>query len=40
MGTPWFLMQELAKQHGIQAYSSNYTLYGNMSSRVVQIMSL
>jgi DNA polymerase V len=34
MGTPWFQMKDLAKQHGIQAYSSNYTLYGDMSGRV------
>ena len=38
MGTPWFQMAELAKKHGIQAYSSNYTLYGDMSSRVVQVL--
>jgi DNA polymerase V len=38
MGTPWFQMQELAKKHGIEAYSSNYTLYGDMSSRVVQVL--
>ena len=39
MGTPWFQMKDLAKKHGIQAYSSNYTLYGDMSSRVVQVLS-
>ena len=38
MGTPWFQMQALARKHGIQAYSSNYTLYGDMSSRVVQVL--
>ena len=38
MGTPWFQMKDLAKQHGIAAYSSNYTLYGDMSSRVVEIL--
>ncbi|BDX21671.1 SOS mutagenesis and repair UmuC protein [Polynucleobacter sp. TUM22923] len=38
MGTPWFQMQELAKKHGIQAYSSNYTLYGDMSDRVVEVL--
>jgi DNA polymerase V len=38
MGTPWFQMQDLAKQHGIQAYSSNYTLYGDMSGRVVEVL--
>jgi DNA polymerase V len=38
MGTPWFQIKDLAKQHGIQAYSSNYTLYGDMSSRVVEVL--
>jgi DNA polymerase V len=38
MGTPWFKMQDLARTHGIQAYSSNYTLYGDLSSRVVRIL--
>jgi DNA polymerase V len=38
MGTPWFQMKDLAKQHGIQAYSSNYTLYGDMSGRVVDVL--
>ena len=38
MGTPWFKMKDLAEQHGIQAYSSNYTLYGDMSNRVVDVL--
>lgn len=38
MGTPWFQMKDLAKAHGIEAYSSNYTLYGDMSDRVVQVL--
>ena len=38
MGTPWFKMRDLAEQHGIQAYSSNYTLYGDMSNRVVEVL--
>ncbi|CAM3694703.1 Y-family DNA polymerase [Polynucleobacter antarcticus] len=38
MGAPWFQMQDLAKKHGIQAYSSNYTLYGDMSNRVVEVL--
>ena len=37
-GTPWFQMHDLAKKHGITAYSSNYTLYGDMSNRVVQVL--
>ena len=31
-------MEELAKQHGIRAFSSNYALYADMSSRVVEIL--
>ena len=38
MGTPWFQMKDLAKEHGIVAMSSNYTLYGDMSNRVVSIL--
>jgi len=38
MGAPWFQLQDLAKQHGIRAFSSNYALYADMSSRVVEIL--
>ena len=38
MGTPWFKMKDLAREHQIQAFSSNYTLYGDMSNRVVKIL--
>lgn len=38
MGAPWFQMQDMAKKHGIIALSSNYTLYGDMSNRVMQIL--
>lgn len=38
MGAPWFQMKELARRHGIVALSSNYTLYGDMSNRVVSIL--
>lgn len=38
MGAPWFQMKDLAKKHGIIALSSNYTLYGDMSDRVVKIL--
>lgn len=34
MGVPWFKLRDLAKQHGIIARSSNYTLYGDMSQRM------
>lgn len=38
MGAPWFQVQAMAKQHGIRAFSSNYALYADMSSRVVEIL--
>ncbi|SDY95998.1 Y-family DNA polymerase [Nitrosomonas sp. Nm58] len=38
MGTPWFKLKDLAKQHHIIALSSNYTLYGDMSDRVTTIL--
>lgn len=38
MGTPWFKLKALARRHGILAYSSNYTLYGDMSNRVTTIL--
>ena len=38
MGVPWFKMRDLAQQHAIQALSSNYTLYGDMSQRVVAVL--
>jgi len=38
MGAPWFKMQDLARQHGIIALSSNYALYADMSNRVMSIL--
>lgn len=38
MGAPWFKYKDLAKQHGIIAYSSNYALYADMSNRVMSIL--
>ena len=38
MGMPWFKMKDVARQHGILAYSSNYALYGDMSNRVTAIL--
>lgn len=38
MGTPWFQMKDLARKHGIVGLSSNFTLYGDMSDRVVAIL--
>lgn len=39
MAEPWFKMEKLAKQHGIIALSSNYALYGDLSARVMSILS-
>lgn len=38
MGTPWFLMKDLAKAHDIVALSSNYALYGDMSNRIMSVL--
>ena len=38
MGAPWFKLKDLASEHGIIALSSNYTLYGDMSNRVVSVL--
>jgi DNA polymerase V len=38
MAAPWFKFKDLAKQHGIVAYSSNYALYADMSNRVMSIL--
>ncbi|MEQ1815537.1 MAG: Y-family DNA polymerase [Nitrosomonas sp.] len=40
MGQPWFQLKDLAKKHGIIAYSSNYTLYADMSNRVMSILAV
>lgn len=39
MGEPWFKLRDLAKQHNVIAQSSNYTLYADMSHRVMTILS-
>ena len=39
MGYPWFKLEATAAQHNLVAKSSNYELYGEMSSRVMGILS-
>jgi len=39
MGAPYFKIQHYAKQEGITILSSNYCLYGDMSQRVMQVLS-
>ncbi len=36
MGTPLFKARDLIRQHNIQVFSSNYTLYDNISNRVME----
>ncbi|KQO03946.1 DNA polymerase [Arthrobacter sp. Leaf234] len=38
MGAPWFQIAEQAKAWGLQARSSNYELYGDMSARVMEVL--
>ena len=38
MGTPLFMISELVQQRKVAAFSSNYTLYGSMSERVIAII--
>lgn len=38
MGVPWFQLRELARRHGIVAKSSNYSLYGDMSARMMAVL--
>lgn len=39
MGAPAFQFKELFEQNNVQVYSSNYALYGDMSRRVMNILS-
>ncbi|MGZ6518109.1 MAG: Y-family DNA polymerase, partial [Bacteroidia bacterium] len=39
MGAPYFKIQQYAKQEGIAVFSSNYALYGDMSQRVMHVLS-
>ncbi|WP_310393935.1 Y-family DNA polymerase [Hymenobacter sp.] len=39
MGEPYHLVRPLLEQHQVHVFSSNYALYGDMSRRVVQVLS-
>lgn len=39
MGVPWFKLRDEAKRYGIIAFSSNYSLYADLSNRVVEVLS-
>ena len=35
LGAPYFQIKDILKKHNVHAFSSNYTLYGDMSHRVM-----
>ena len=37
MGEPLYLLRDKIKAHGVKVFSSNYTLYGDISRRVVEV---
>ena len=39
MGAPWHLHREQFEKAGVIVRSSNYTLYGDMSGRVMRVLS-
>lgn len=39
MGTPSFLIEAVLQQHNVSVFSSNYTLYGDLSDRVMTTLS-
>jgi len=39
MGDPAFERKSFFAKHGVRAFSSNYALYGDMSARVMQVLS-
>src|SRR5450759_48777 len=39
MAAPWFQLKDLAKRHGIIAFSANSTLYADLSNRVMRLLS-
>lgn len=39
MGTPAFMVEKLIKEQNLIVFSSNYTLYGDMSDRVMKTLS-
>ncbi|MBI5007282.1 MAG: translesion error-prone DNA polymerase V subunit UmuC [Nitrosomonadales bacterium] len=39
MAVPWYQMKDMAKRHGIVAFSSNYELYADLSNRVMALLA-
>ncbi len=40
MGAPAFMMQEILSKNEVAVFSSNYTLYGNLSERVQHVLAM
>jgi DNA polymerase V len=38
MGDPWFKIEPWAVKKGVQRFSSNYELYGDMSRRLFEVL--
>ena len=39
MGVPFFQIDPFCTRHGVRVFSSNYTLYGDMSRRVMRVLA-
>jgi len=39
MAVPWYQMKDMARKHGIIAFSSNYSLYADLSNRVMSLLA-
>lgn len=39
MAVPWYQVKDLARRHGIVAFSSNYALYADLSNRVMSLLA-
>ena len=39
MGVPFFKVRDFLESHDVAVFSSNYTLYGDMSRRVMMLLS-
>jgi DNA polymerase V len=39
MGAPYFQIEHLVKKHNIEVFSSNYSLYGDVSTRVMEVLA-
>ena len=39
MGDPWFKIRQQCQREGVRVFSSNYTLYGDMSARTNAVVS-